>query len=135
MTVSAVSGAATPHTMSGASRGAPPQQKMSKLFDAIDSGATGSISQAQFQQAFQTMNPPAAFQQQGASAIFAALDPSGTGNVSRQQFVSGMSDMMASLRADPSTASAAGASASANASLQALGSLPGGPGSQLNLQS
>jgi hypothetical protein len=36
------------------SYGVPPQQKMSTLFDSIDTSGSGSITQAQFQQAFQT---------------------------------------------------------------------------------
>src|ERR1700686_2846673 len=87
------------HAVSGASSGAPPQQKMSNLFDSIDTSGSGSITQSQFNQAFQTKNPPAVFQNQGANAIFSTLDPNGTGSVSKQDFVSGMSTLMASLRA------------------------------------
>jgi hypothetical protein len=70
------------HAVSGASSGAPPQQKMANLFDSIDSSGSGSITQSQFAQAFQSKNPPAVFQKQGADAIFASLDPTGTGQVS-----------------------------------------------------
>ena len=63
------------HAMSGASAGMPPQQKMTNLFNKIDLSGTGSITQTQFDQAFQSLNPPAVFKQQGADAIFAALDP------------------------------------------------------------
>jgi Ca2+-binding EF-hand superfamily protein len=93
------------HAVSGASSGAPPQQKMSNLFDSIDTSGSGSITQAQFDQAFQTKNPPAVFQKQGADAIFASLDPAGTGSVSKQDFVSTMSGLMASLRAGSPTQS------------------------------
>lgn len=96
--------------MSGASAGMPPQQKMSSLFDKIDSSGSGSINQDQFNSAFQSMNPPAVFQQQGASAIFSALDPGGSGSVSKSDFVSGMSQLMASLRADGGTTGASGSS-------------------------
>ena len=77
-----------------------------------------------FDQAFQSLNPPAAFKQQGADAIFAALDPSGTGSVSKQDFITGMSNLMASLRADNS-ASLQGPSPtdSLSSSLQFLNSL------------
>jgi EF-hand domain pair len=98
--ISGVGGSAAPHVMSGASAGMPPQQKMASLFNQIDSSGSGSISQAQFDQAFQTLNPPGVFRQQGADAIFGALDPNGTGSVSKQDFVSGMSQLMASLSAD-----------------------------------
>jgi hypothetical protein len=100
MDISGVSAAGGLHAVSGASSSGPPQQKMSSLFDSIDSSGSGSITQSQFDQAFQTKNPPAVFQQQGADATFAALDPNGTGSVSKQDFVSGMSTLMASLRAD-----------------------------------
>lgn len=93
---------------------------MSNLFDAIDTSGAGTITQAQFEQAFQSKNPPAVFQQQGANAIFAALDPSGTGSVSKSDFVSTMSGLMASLRAEPSAQSSAAAPASLAASLQSL---------------
>jgi EF-hand domain pair len=117
---SAVASSAGFHAVSGASYGAPPQQKMSNLFDSIDTSGTGSISQAQFQNAFQTKNPPAVFQKQGADAIFAALDPNGTGSVSKQDFVKTMSSLMASLRAGDATQSSSGASTSLATSLQTL---------------
>lgn len=128
--------------MSGASAGMPPQQKMSSLFDKIDTSGSGAINQAQFGQAFQSFNPPAVFQNQGADAIFSALDPNGTGSVSKQDFVSGMSSLMASLRAEGGTSNAPGAAPSGTlaASLQALNSLdpssvPAGapPGSLLSV--
>ena len=70
MDISGVSSSSGLHAVSGASSGAPPQQKMSSLFDSIDTSGSGSITQSQFEQAFQTKNPPAVFQQQGAGAIF-----------------------------------------------------------------
>ena len=114
MSISGMGASAGVHTVSGASWSAPPQQKMTKLFNAIDAGGSGSITQAQFNQAFQTGNPPAVFQKQGASATFAALDPYGTGRVSKQDFVSGMSKLMVSLRAAPAAASASQPEAVAN---------------------
>lgn len=122
MDISGVANAGALHAMSGASAGMPPQQKMSRLFDKIDSSGAGSISQAQFNQAFQSMNPPAVFQQQGANAIFSSLDPSGTGSVSKQDFVNGMSKLMSSLRAEGGASSAPGPSPSnsVNGSLQVL---------------
>jgi len=123
--ISGVGGSAMPHIMSGASAGMPPQQKMSSLFDNIDSSGSGSISHAQFDQAFQALNPPGVFAQQGSDAIFSALDPNGTGSVSKQDFVTGMSRLMASLRADNGTGSAPGPSPadSLAASLQSLNAL------------
>jgi Ca2+-binding EF-hand superfamily protein len=90
MDITGVGGAGGMHAVSGASTSGPPQQKMSDLFDSIDSSGSGSITQSQFDQAFQSKNPPTVFQQQGADAIFTALDPNGTGSVSKQDFVSGM---------------------------------------------
>ena len=120
MDITGVSATSGLHAISGASSSGPPQQKMSDLFDSIDTAGTGSITQAQFDQAFQTKNPPAVFQQQGADATFAALDPNGTGSVSRQDFVSGMSKLMVSLRADNSGSSASQSQNSLSASLQSL---------------
>jgi Ca2+-binding EF-hand superfamily protein len=120
MDISGVSSSSGLHAVSGASSGAPPQQKMSSLFDSIDTSGSGSITQSQFEQAFQTKNPPAVFQQQGADAIFASLDPTGTGSVSKQAFVSTMSGLMASLRAGGSAQSGSQPTNTLNASLQAL---------------
>lgn len=106
--------------MSGASASSPPQQKMSNLFDMIDSSNTGTISQSQFTQAFQTMNPPGVFQQQGSDSVFAALDPAGTGSVSKADFVSTMSKLMASLRAESSTQSGSSPADTLTAGLQSL---------------
>ena len=120
MDISGIGSSSAVHAMSGASTGSPPQQKMSNLFDAIDSSGSGSISESQFTQAFQTMNPPGVFQQQGSDAIFAALDPSGTGSVSKPDFVSTMSNLMVSLRAETSAQSSSSPSDTLTASLQAL---------------
>ena len=88
--------------------------------NSIDTSGSGSITQSQFEQAFQTKNPPAVFQKQGADAIFASLDPAGTGSVSKQDFVSTMSKLMASLRADNSTSNGSSPANSLTTSLQAL---------------
>lgn len=141
MDITGVSAASGLHAISGASSSGPPQQKMSNLFDSIDTAGTGNITQAQFDQAFQTKNPPAVFQRQGAGAVFAALDPNRTGSVSRQDFVSGMSKLMVSLRADNAGQSAFGSQASLAASLQSLNQIDptsvsstAAPGTLLNLQ-
>lgn len=122
MEISGAAGASAMHAMSGASTGQPPQVKMSNLFDSIDTSGSGSITQSQFDHAFQTKNPPAVFQNQGADAIFSALDPNGTGSVSKSDFVSGMSKLMASLRADSSDSSSSSSSGSdtLQSSLQSL---------------
>ncbi len=119
MDIAAIGGPAAVHAVSGASYAGPPNQKMANLFDSIDTNSSGSINQAQFNQAFQTKNPPGVFKQQGADAIFSALDPTGSGSVSRSDFVATMSQLMAQLRAAPAP-SAAGPASSATASLQSL---------------
>lgn len=98
MNLASVSGMSGMQALSGASAAAPPEQKMSNLFVSIDTSGAGTISKAQFEQAFQTMNPPGVFKQQGADTIFAQLDPNGTGSVSKPDFVSGMTQLMSSLR-------------------------------------
>ena len=126
MDVTGVGAAGGMHAVSGASTSGPPQQKMSDLFDSIDTSGSGSITQSQFDQAFQSKNPPAVFQQQGADAIFAALDPNGTGSVSKQDFVSGMKQLMVSLRADDAASAGSSTSqlsASLAASVQSLNSI------------
>ncbi|MGD0023472.1 MAG: EF-hand domain-containing protein [Xanthobacteraceae bacterium] len=123
--ISSITNSGGVHAISGASAGMPPQQKMSLLFDKIDSSGSGSVTQQQLAQASQTLNPPAVFKQQGASAIFSELDPNGTGSVSKQDFVSGMSKLMASLRAEggPSNAPGPSPSDSLASSTQFLNSL------------
>jgi len=94
-------GAAMPQAVSGASMRMPPMQKMTNLFNAIDTKGTGSISQGQFNQAFATLNPPAVFKAQGAQAIWSRLDSNNSGSVSKQDFVNTMKQLMVSLRSDP----------------------------------
>ncbi len=84
---------------SGASARMPASQKMSSLFDQIDTTGSGSITQAQFDQAFQNLNPPKDFKAAGASAIWSQLDPNNTGSVSKQDFVSTMTAIMRQMRA------------------------------------
>lgn len=119
--VSSVGGASVPEIVSGASTSAPPSQKMSTLFDNIDTGSSGSINQSQFDQAFQTLNPPSVFQAQGSAGIWGALDPNGTGSVSKPDFVNTMKGLMAQLRADPTgAASPVAPGQTLNSSLQLL---------------
>ena len=89
----------------------PPQQKMSNLFDKIDSSSSGSINQAQFNLAFQTLNPPNVFKAQGSTAIWSQLDPNGTGSISKQAFIDTMKQLMVSLRSDPTKTTASAAEA------------------------
>ncbi len=127
MTISGAGGWSGAMAVSGASARMPPQQKMSSLFDKIDSSGTGSITQSQFGQAFQTMNPPAGVKAQGANAIWSQLDPSGTGSVSKADFVSGMTSVLTAIRQGGGVAASApvGTAAAAGQSLENLGT-PGG---------
>lgn len=134
MNVSGISGSWQPDAVSGASLRAPPQHKMSQLFDKIDTAGTGSISQDQFQQAFQTLKPPAKVQAVGADAIWSQLDPNGTGVVSKQDFASTMAGLIRSqyqnLRSTP-----ADAAGTADAATQALDGLGPAAGGRVNLLS
>lgn len=92
--ISGMRAAAMPQAMSGASSRMAPQQKMSNLFQSIDTTGSGSISKAQFMQAYNSVNTPAAFKAIGAEAAYAKLDPTGSGKVSKQDFITGMKSMM-----------------------------------------
>jgi len=98
MGISGVGGSRGPQSMSGASMPMPPARKMATLFSQIDTAGTGSITQSQFNQAFQSTNPPAGFRAMGASAVFQSLNPSSSGTVSQQNFVQGMTQLMAQVR-------------------------------------
>lgn len=80
-------------TWSGASMRTPHTQKMANLFDKIDTNGTGTISQDQFNQAFQSMNPPKGFKSMGTEQLWNQLDPNHTGSVSKQDFVNTMTQL------------------------------------------
>ena len=120
MSIANVGGTAMPRVVSSASMQAPPQHKMTSLFNQIDTSGAGSITQAQFDQAFQTLKPPAAFQAAGADAIWSQLDPSGSGSVSQQDFVTKMKSLMAELR-QPGSNGGAQTTSSATQALNLLG--------------
>jgi hypothetical protein len=71
---------------------------MSNLFDQIVTNGSGSMTEAQFMQAFQSMNPPQNSNAQGAAAVWAQLDPNNTGQVSKQDFINGMTALMKQMR-------------------------------------
>ena len=96
--ISGLGMAGAPRAMTGASMRMPPAQKMGNLFAQIDTSGSGSITKAQFEQAFSTLNPPPGFKSKGADAVFAKLDPNGTGSVSKQDFINGMTQMMSQIR-------------------------------------
>jgi Ca2+-binding EF-hand superfamily protein len=120
--ISGSGGAEMTSMVSGASVSMSPQEKMTGLYNQIDTGGTGVVTQAQFNQTFQTSNPPAVFQAAGATAVWSALDPAGTGQVSQQDFVNGMKDQMVQLRqSGAAPAGAAQTSAAATVTLNSLG--------------
>lgn len=96
--VSALGSATSAQVWSGASMRKPPAQTMANLFNKIDTSGSGSITKAQFESAFQSMNPPSGFKSQGADAVWAKLDPNGTGSVSKQDFTSSMTEQATQLR-------------------------------------
>lgn len=96
--VSGLGMTSAPHAMTGASMRMPPAQKMSNLFDKIDTSGIGSITKVQLGQAFNALNPPYGFKSMGADAVFTKLDPKGTGAVSKQDFINGMASMMYEIR-------------------------------------
>ena len=130
MSISGAGAAGASQIWSGASPAMSPVQKMSNLFGQIDSTGSGTITQSQFDQAFQTMNPPGSFQAAGADAVWSKLDPNGTGSVSKQDFVNGMTGMMKQLRGHHhhQASSSAGAQ-SLTQSTSLLGALGGSTGS------
>lgn len=137
MGISGIGASGAPHVMSGASSYAPPATKMTNLFNAIDQSGSGSISQAQFNKAFNTLNPPGVFKSAGAGQVFSKLNPSGSGNVSKSDFVQGMTGLMRSLRGGSVSATSSASSAttpspagSLASSLQSLNDLGGDSASE-----
>ncbi len=122
MIVSNTGLSASGYVTSGASAPSSPAQKMSDLFDQIDTSGSGSITKAQFEQAFQQLNPPPSFQAAGADTIWNKLDPNGTGSVSKQDFVGTMSGLMKQLRGHHHhhSSSAGAATVTQNADLLSL---------------
>lgn len=130
--LSSMGAAAMPQAMSGASGRMAPQPKMANLFQQIDTANSGSITKAQFEQAFNSMNTPPAFKAIGMEAAFSKLDPAGKGSVSKDDFIHGMKSMMthghrrhhAEVGADKSTAPVPQTVPSSMAALNALSGTP-----------
>jgi Ca2+-binding EF-hand superfamily protein len=76
----------------------PPSQKMSALFDRIDTSANGTITKPQLESALSSMKAPMVLKSSGADAIFSQLDTRGTGAISKQQFVQGMTSLISHMR-------------------------------------
>jgi hypothetical protein len=125
MSISGAGASGASQIWSSASAPMAPAQKMSNLFDQIDTSGSGAISQSQFTKAFQTMAPPASFQSVGADAVWKKLDPNGTGSVSKQDFVSSMTTIMKQLHGhhhrNQSSAAGAQSLAQNTSALNALG--------------
>jgi hypothetical protein len=91
--ISGVGGGFSPyHVMSGASASATPAQKAARLFDSAVPSGSGSITKNEFQQAYQSGNPPANFP--GVEEAWKALDPYGNGVVTKANFVQDMAQLM-----------------------------------------
>ena len=147
MSIAGIAGMGSPQIVSGASPYSSPTNKMSNLFAQIDTSGAGTITQDQFNHAFQTMNPPGVFRAAGADSVFSQLDPKDTGSVSQPDFVSGMVGLMRSLRSGPTSDASSATSQSPSpadtlaSSLQSFNQLGGssdpsindGRGSVLNL--
>ncbi len=120
MNIASAATSSTSQVWSGASAPMSPTQKMSGLFDLIDTSGSGSITKSQFDQAFQTQNPPASFQSAGVDVVWNKLDPNGTGSVSKQDFVSTMTTLMKQLRGHHLHEGSAAGTASLAAGVTAL---------------
>ena len=125
--VSAISGGYRPQVTSGASMRQAPAQRMTNLFNTIDTSGSGSITKAQFEQAFQSMNPPQGLQSMGADAVWNQLDPNNTGSVSKQDFVSTMTNVLSQMHAQhASAATGAGGVAGGGGTVASTGSTQAG---------
>lgn len=98
LSIQSLNSTSSSSAMSGASAPMSPDQRMSNLFSQIDTSGSGTITEAQFDKAFQSMRPPGSVKAAGADAIWKQLDPNGAGSVSKQDFVSGMTSAMKQLR-------------------------------------
>ncbi len=92
--ISGSGGGMMPQVVSGASMRMPSATKMANLFQKMDTSNSGSITKAQFEKAFQTLNPPPSIKTMGSDSVFNRLDPNGTGSVSKQDFINGMKTLV-----------------------------------------
>lgn len=70
------------------------QQKLSGLFQQIDTTGSGRITKAQFEHAFDKLTLPASVKEMGKEDVYKNLDPSGSGTVTKQDFIQGMAPLM-----------------------------------------
>jgi len=80
------------------------QQKLSNMFQQIDTAGKGSITKLEFHQAFNKLNPPEAVKAMGADAAFAKIDSKGAGSVSKQDFIHGMQSILAQAKTSSTAA-------------------------------
>lgn len=71
---------------------------LTRLFQKLDTGGTGSLTKTQFEAAFKKLKLPASIKGMGADALFNKLDPNGTGSISQDQFVTGMKQVFTGLQ-------------------------------------
>jgi len=102
---------AVPYVLDATASGTDLQSQMAAVFDEIDTGSTGLITQTEFENAFSALDLPANVLTAGPDAIFAQLDPNGTGRVLRDDFIAGMGALV---EAAQSAAAASNATASSN---------------------
>ena len=127
--ISNMRAASMPKVAAVASSGATSQQKISGLFQQIDSSGTGRITKALFEQAFSKLNLPASVKGMGLEAAYKKLDPSGTGVVSKKDFIAGMESLIKQKNTQPQKPISAEVKATpaANAAVGSMAT-PGAPG-------
>jgi len=69
-------------------------QKLSNLFQQIDTAGRGRITKAQFEQAFSKLNLPAPVKDLGHEVILGKLDPNGSGVITKPEFIQRMEPLM-----------------------------------------
>lgn len=94
MAISRMGGAGTFRVMPVANSPKSATQKIADLFKKIDIANSGTVTKAQFKQAFHLINPPPTFKAMGVDIIFDRLDLKATGAISQQDFVYGMKVLM-----------------------------------------
>lgn len=92
--ISNMRAASMPKVVAGGASSVSSQQKISNLFQQIDSSGNGRITKEQFEQAFNKLNLPASVKDVGPEAAFSKLDPKGSGVVTKQDFIHGMATLM-----------------------------------------
>lgn len=99
--MSTTNGISNVRTASAPSSSAAAQQKISSIFNQIDSSGSGRITKAQFEQAFTKLSFPATVKSIGPEAVYSKLDPSGSGVVTKKDFIAGMESLMKSKSTQP----------------------------------